>query len=377
MLGIAGKPLRGRHSSVSDHDDKGVTSNVHDFLRHVLDRKASDLHIKAGGPPYVRESGTLSKTHFPTMTAADTEKAAMDLMTAEQARMFRDRGELDFAYTEQGLGRFRVNAFLQRGSVALAARRVLPGSPAFETLGLPPVVRSLSEEQRGMILVTGPTSSGKTTTTAAMINHINATRACHILTIEDPIEILHPDRLAIVNQREIGHDTADFASAIRVAMRQDPDVIFVGEIRDPETVKTALQASETGHLVISTLHTTDVSETVNRVIDFFPPHQQKQIRVSLAASLRGVVSQRLVPRADGRGLVPAVEVLVSNGRVRDLIVNSEQTHLIADIVAESAFYGMQTFDQALLVTLENALAAATSSHDFQIQLKQEGLQPVG
>jgi twitching motility protein PilT len=369
---------------VSDQDQGGMASSVHDFLRFVLDRKASDLHIKAGGPPHVRESGSLSKTHFPIMTAADTERAAMDLMTAEQARVFRDRGEIDFAYSEQGLGRFRINVFLQRGSVAMAARRVLPGSPAFETLGLPPVVRTLAEEQRGMILVTGPTSSGKTTTTAAMINHINGSRSCHILTIEDPIEILHPDRQAIVNQREIGHDTADFASAIRVAMRQDPDVIFVGEIRDPETVKTALQASETGHLVISTLHTTDVSETVNRVIDFFPPHQQKQIRVSLAASLRGVISQRLVPRADGRGLVPAVEVLVSNGRVRDLIVNPEQTHLIADLVAESGFYGMQTFDQALLnlyrsglVTLDNALAAATSSHDFQIALKQEGLQPVG
>jgi twitching motility protein PilT len=318
------------------------------------------------------------------MTAADTERAAMDLMTAEQARVFRDRGEIDFAYSEHGLGRFRINVFLQRGSVAIAARRVLPGSPGFETLGLPPVVRKLAEEQRGMILVTGPTSSGKTTTTAAMINHINGSRSCHILTIEDPIEILHPDRQAIVNQREIGHDTADFASAIRVAMRQDPDVIFVGEIRDPETVKVALQAAETGHLVISTLHTTDVSETVNRVIDFFPPHQQKQIRVSLATSLRGVVSQRLVARADGRGLVPAVEVMVSNGRVRDLIVNPEQTHLLSDLVAESGFYGMQTFDQALLqlyrsglVTLDNALAAATNSHDFQIALKQEGLQPVG
>jgi twitching motility protein PilT len=368
--------------TVTNQDQTG-SATVQDFLRYVLDRKASDLHIKAGGPPHVRESGTLIKTHFPTMTAGDTERAALELMSPEQARIFRERGEIDFAYSEHGLGRFRINVFLQRGSVAIAARRVLPGSPSFETLGLPPVVRTLAEEQRGMILVTGPTSSGKTTTTAAMINHINGTRSCHILTIEDPIEILHPDRSAIVNQREVGHDTADFASAIRVAMRQDPDVIFVGEIRDPETVKVALQASETGHLVISTLHTTDVAETVNRVIDFFPPHQQKQIRVSLASSLRGVVSQRLVPRADGRGLVPAVEVLVSNGRVRDLIVNPEQTSFLGDLVAESGFYGMQTFDQALLslyrsglVTLENALAAATSAHDFQIALKQEGLQPV-
>jgi len=307
----------------------------------------------------------------------------MELMSDEQARFFKERGEVDFAFSERGLGRFRINVFSQRGSTSIAIRRVLPGSPTFETLGLPPVVKSLANEQRGLVLVTGPTSSGKTTTTAALINHINGTRSCHILTIEDPIEILHPDRQAIVNQREIGHDTLDFASAMRVAMRQDPDVIFVGEIRDPETVTAALQAAETGHLVMSTLHTTDVSETINRVIDFFPPHQHKQVRVSLAASLRGIVSQRLVARADGRGLVPAVEVMVANGRIRDLVLNSDQTHLIHDIVAESGFYGMQTFDQALLnlyrsglVALDDATAAATSSHDFQIALKQEGLQPI-
>jgi twitching motility protein PilT len=216
-----------------------------------------------------------------------------------------------------------------------------------------------------------------------MINHINATRSCHILTIEDPIEILHPDRRAIVNQREIGHDTADFAVALRSAMRQDPDVIFVGEIRDAETVKAALQAAETGHFVISTLHTTDVSETVNRIIDFFPPHQQKQVRVSLASSLKGIISQRLLPRKDNKGRIPAVEVLVMNGRLHDLILNAEQTHMIYDIVAESGFYGMQTFDQSLialyrsgLVSIEEAMNTATNPHDFQIALRQEGLQPV-
>ena len=358
-------------------------ANIHDFLRYLVDQKGSDLHVKAGGPPYVRVSGLLSKTDFPALSAADCERAAMELMNDEQARRFKDVGEVDFAYSEQGLGRFRVNVFRQRGSIGMACRRVLPGSPAFETLGLPPVIKTLSDEQRGLLLVTGPTSSGKTTTTGAVINHINATRACHILTIEDPIEILHPDREAIVNQREIGHDTADFAIALRAAMRQDPDVIFVGEIRDAETVKAALQAAETGHFVVSTLHTTDVSETVNRIIDFFPPHQQKQIRVSLAASLKGIVSQRLLPRKDGKGRIPAVEVLVMNGRIHDLILNSEQTHMIRDIVAESSFYGMQTFDQALLslyrsglVTLDDAMAAATNSHDFQIALRQEGLQPV-
>ena len=357
---------------------------IREFMQYVVDQKASDLHCKAGGPPYVRINGRLSKTHFGVMTAADCERAAMELMNDDQARQFKQRGESDFAYSEPGLGRFRVNVFRQRGSVALACRRVLPGSPSFETLGLPGSVKTLADEQRGLVLVTGPTSSGKTTTTAAMINHINATRSCHVLTIEDPIEILHPDRTAIVNQREIGQDTNDFAIALRAAMRQDPDVIFVGEIRDAETVKAALQAAETGHLVISTLHTTDVSETINRVIDFFPPHQQKQTRVSIAGSLRGVVSQRLVPRLDGRGLVPAVEVLVMNGRVRDLILNPEQTHLLHDLIAESSFYGMQTFDQALLdlyrsglVTLDEAMRSSTNPHDFQIALRQEGLQPIG
>ncbi|MFN2526317.1 MAG: type IV pilus twitching motility protein PilT [Actinomycetota bacterium] len=360
-----------------------MAAGIHDFLKYVVDQKASDLHLKAGGPPYVRINGNLRKTDFPAMTAADCERAAMELMNDEQAQKFKAKGETDFAYSESGLGRFRVNVFHQRGSVGMAARRVLPGAPAFETLGLPPAVKRLAEEHRGMILVTGPTSSGKTTTTGAMLNYVNAIWSCHILTIEDPIEILHPDRAAIVNQREIGHDTENFASALRAAMRQDPDVIFVGEIRDPETVKAALQAAETGHLVISTLHTTDVSETVNRIIDFFPPHQQKQIRVSLAGSLKGIISQRLLPRKDGKGRIPAVEVLIMNGRIRDLILNPEQTHMIHDIVAESDFYGMQTFDQALLalyraglVELEDAMAAATNQHDFTIALRQEGLQPV-
>ena len=356
---------------------------IREFMQYVVDQKASDLHMKAGGPPYVRVNGRLSKTHFSVLTSADCERAAMEIMNDEQARKFKDKGEADFAYSEAGLGRFRVNVFRQRGSVALACRRVLPGSPSFETLGLPTSVKMLAEEQRGMVLVTGPTSSGKTTTTAAMINHINATRSCHVLTIEDPIEILHPDRTAIVNQREIGQDTNDFAIALRAAMRQDPDVIFVGEIRDAETVKAALQAAETGHLVISTLHTTDVPETINRIIDFFPPHQQKQVRVSIPGSLRGVVSQRLVPRLDGGGLVPAVEVLVMNGRVRDLILNDEQTYMLHDLIKESGFYGMQTFDQALLelyrsgmVTLDEAMRSATNPHDFQIALRQEGLQPI-
>ena len=358
-------------------------SNISEFLRFIVDNKASDLHIKAGAPPCARISGRLTKGPFPAMTSAECERMAMELMDVDQARVFNERGEVDFAHSEPGLGRFRTNVFRQRGSVALALRRVLPGSPTLERLGLPSVVRALADEPRGLVLVTGPTSAGKTTTTAAMINHINATRSCHILTIEDPIEILHPDRMAIVSQREIGNDTKDFAAALRAAMRQDPDVIFVGEIRDPETVRAALQAADTGHLVISTLHTIDVAETVNRIIDFFPPHQQKQTRVSLAGSLKGVVSQRLVRRADGKGLIPAIEVLVMNGRIRELVLDSQRTHMIAEVVAESGFYGMQTFDQALLslyrtgmVALDDALDTATNPHDFQVALRREGLQPI-
>ncbi|HEU4480651.1 MAG TPA: PilT/PilU family type 4a pilus ATPase [Actinomycetota bacterium] len=358
-------------------------ANVHDYLQYLVDRKGSDLHVRAASSPYVRINGYLVRTEFAPLDAGDCERAVMELMDDDLADSFKKKGEVDFAYSAQGLGRFRVNVFRQRGSIGMAVRRVLPGSPAFETLGLPPVVKQMAEEHRGLILVTGPTSSGKTTTTGAIINHINSTRACHILTIEDPIEVLHRDKMAIVSQREIGMDTENFAVALRAGMRQDPDVIFVGEIRDSETVATALQAAETGHLVISTLHTTDVSETVNRIIDFFPPQHQKQIRVSLGASLKGIVSQRLLPRADGSGRIPAVEVLVMNGRIHDLILNEEQTHLIHGIVAESSFYGMQTFDQALLqlyrtglVTLEDAKAAATNSHDFQVALRAEGLQPV-
>ena len=356
---------------------------VRDLLRDLVDKGGSDLHLKEGGPPHVRVNGRLAQTGFPVMTSADCERAAMELMDPAHVTRFKDKGEVDFAFSTPQLGRFRVNVFQQRGSVAMAARRVLPGSPSFETLGLPPAVRALAEERRGLVLVTGPTSSGKTTTTAAMLDHINSTRACHILTIEDPIEILHSDRRAIVNQREVGNDTRDFVAALRAALRQDPDVIFVGEIRDLETVKTALQAAETGHLVISTLHTTDVTETMNRVIDFFHPHEQKQARISLAASLKGIVSQRLLPRSDGTGLVPAVEVLVSNGRIRDLVLNPAQTHLIQDIVAESSYYGMQTFDQALLglyrsglVALDEAMAASSRPHDFQMVLREEGLQPI-
>jgi twitching motility protein PilT len=275
-----------------------------------------------------------------------------------------------------------VNVFRQRGSIGLVLRRVLPGTPSFESLGLPPVVRRLAEEPRGMVLVTGPTGSGKTTTIASMIDHINETKAVNIVTVEDPIEVLHTDKRAIVNQREIGTDTVDYSAAMKRVLRQDPDVIFIGEMRDPETVWAALSAAETGHMVLSTLHTTNATETVNRIVDFFPPFQQKQVRLTLASSLRGVVSQRLLERSDGRGRVPSVEVMVMTGRVFDRIVDPDSNESIEDVIADGEYYGMQTFDQSLfnlfkngMVTLREAIASASHPHDFRVALQQEGLMP--
>jgi twitching motility protein PilT len=357
-------------------------ADIHELLRYLVEHKGSDLHMKGGGPPSIRVSGLLQKTEFPAMDPAACATAANELMNDEQVAELTKMGEVDFAYSEPGVGRFRVNIHRQRGSVGIAARLVLPGAPSFSELMLPPVVEQLANEHRGLLLVTGPTSSGKTTTTGAILNHINATRACHILTIEDPIEILHRDIKADVTQREIGQDTTTFAKALRAAMRQDPDVIFVGEIRDFDTVSAAIQAAETGHFVLATLHTTNVSETITRVIDFFPPHQAQQVRVALAGSLQGIVSQRLLPRKGG-GRAAAIEVMVSNGRVRDLILDPEKTHELQDLVAEGSYYGMQTFDQALislyqagLVELEDARSASTNPHDFELVLQQAGMQLV-
>jgi twitching motility protein PilT len=294
-------------------------------------------------------------------------------------RDFLERNEADLAYSLPRLARFRVNVFRQRGSVSVVLRLVRVGSPSFEDLGLPPVVRELADAPRGLVLVTGPTGSGKTTTLAAIIDHINESRPCHIVTIEDPIEVVHPDRLAAVNQREVGVDTDSFITAMRAAMRQDPDVILIGEMRDTETVQAALAAAETGHLVLSTLHTIDTTETVNRIVDFFPPFQQHQIRVTLAGALNGVVCQRLVPRAGG-GRIPALEVCVNTGRVAERIVDSSKTHEIEEVVADGDFYGMQTFDQALValvrdgvVTVEDAIEVASNRHDFELALQKSGI----
>jgi twitching motility protein PilT len=343
--------------------------------------EASDLHVKVGSPPRVRVNGSLLRLDDePSLTAEMTEEMAAAIMRPQAAEQFGERNEADFAYAIAGLGRFRVNVFRQRGSVAMIFRRVRTSAASFDALGLPEVVGRLANEHRGLVLVTGPTGSGKTTTLAAMIDHINRTREVHIVTIEDPIEVLHQDEMAEINQREIGFDTNDFASAMRAAMRQDPDVILVGEMRDQETVAAALSAAETGHLVFSTLHTIDATETVNRIVDFFPPHQQNQIRVALAGSLKGTICQRLVPTADGTGRVPALEVMVVNGRLQQCIVDPQRTGDIHEIVADGEYYGMQTFDQALVklyqsgaVDLRGAMMTASNPHDLKVMLQQRGL----
>jgi twitching motility protein PilT len=310
------------------------------------------------------------------VTPAETERIAFAIMPKPRAEEFLAHCESDFAYSLAGLGRFRVNVFRQRGSVGLVLRRVQSEIATIDDLGLPGVVRELASQERGLVLVTGPTGSGKTTTLAAMLDHINRTQARHIVTIEDPIEVLHRDHCSIVNQREIGTDTTDFASALRRVLRQDPDVILIGEMRDTETVRTALAAAATGHLVFSSLHTIDATETVNRIVDFFQPHEQRQIRQALAAVLRGVVSQRLVDRRDG-GRVAAVEALVATGRVFDRIVSADETYQLADIIEEGAYYGMQSFDQSLLawylagaIDLRDALAASTRPHDLRLMIEQ-------
>ncbi|HSI79967.1 MAG TPA: type IV pilus twitching motility protein PilT [Solirubrobacterales bacterium] len=355
-------------------------------LRYLVERGGSDLHVKVPAPPMVRLDGELRPIEgAEPLTAADTEAALDQILTdAELRQEFEQAGEADFAYSVPGVSRFRVNAFRQRGSVSIALRAIPYQVRTIDDLELPQVIRNLADEPRGIILLTGTTGSGKSTTLAAMIDHINSTYPRHVITLEDPIEYLHADKRAIINQREIGQDTESFARAMRRVLRQDPDVILVGEMRDEETVRTALGAAETGHLVLSTLHTLDATETVNRIIDFFPPHLQQQARVMLAATLRGVIGQRLVKRADGDGRIAICEALVVTGRVQDLILNPEETARIGEVISEGGYYGMQTFDQALLghvmegkVTEEVALEAASSPHDFKLMLDARGQRASG
>ena len=362
---------------------------LNDLLHYAVEQRASDLHLKAGGRPRLRVDGHLHETEFDVLTPADTERIAAAVLSPARAEDFARTGEADVAYGAgapggaDGAGRFRITLFRQRGSVAMVLRRVLPGTPNLDTLGLPPVVRRLAEEPSGLVLVTGPGGAGKTTTVAAIIDEINETTAKHIVTIEDPIEVLHRDKRSIVNQREVGSDTADYRSALARVLRQDPNVVFIGELRDAETVEAALAAAGTGQLVISTLTTTSALESVGHLIDLFPPDRQRRARTSLAASLRGIVSQRLLERVDGKGRIPAVEVLMATARVFDKINNEDETAGLEQIIAEGEYYGMQTFDQSLfglykngLIGLRDALAAATHPHDLRISLQQAGL-PVG
>ncbi len=352
--------------------------NLNEILKVALKGGASDIHLKSGLPPMFRVDGALVPLkNGERILPEEMQNVALSIMNPVQKARFEEHRECDLAYGIPGLGRFRVNVFQQRGTVGIVFRVIPFGVKSIEQLLLPKVIEKIAMENRGLILVTGTTGSGKSTTLAAMIDYINSNRTAHIMTIEDPIEFLIRDRRSIVNQREIGVDTQSFANALRAALRQDPDVILVGEMRDYETIETAITAAETGHLVMSTLHTLDATETINRIISVFPPYQQKQVRLQLGSILKAVLSQRLVPRADGKGRVPALEVLVSTARVRECISDKDRTKEIPDAIAKGfTTYGMQTFDQSLmhlvkqdLVTYEEALKHVSNPDDFALRFK--------
>ena len=352
--------------------------NINDLLKASAAYKASDLHIKVGNPPVLRVDGRLHPIpNTRRVTQEDVMQMSSSVMNDAQKEKFKRSSEIDIAYSVPGLGRFRVNIFQQRGTIGLVFRLIPVKIMTLEELDLPPVLGTLSLKPRGLILVTGTTGSGKSTTLAAMLHHINQHRTAHIITVEDPIEYLHRDVKSIVNQREVGSDTLSFGAALKSALRQDPDVIMVGEMRDFETIETALVAAETGHLVLSTVHTVDATETVNRIISVFPPYQQKQIRLQLAGVLQGIVSMRLVPVSQGKGRAPAVEVLVATNRVKECIVDKDRTHELADVISTGyTQYGMQSFDQALmilfkkkLITYEEALRQSTRPDDFALKVK--------
>jgi len=350
---------------------------IKELLEQMVQLGASDLHIKAGIPPTVRVHGKLQRLNFPAPTPKDAEETARQILTAGQSQKFEKTREIDFAFGVTGLARFRANFYVQRNTIAMVFRHVPVTIRSVDELNLPPVIAELALQPRGLILVTGTVGSGKSTTLAAMVKTINQNLNASIITIEDPIEFLHRDERSIVNQREVGSDTASYHEALRHVLRQDPDVILIGEIRDRETMEIALKAADTGHLVFSTLHTTDATQTMNRVITFFPPHQHQEIRYLLAASLQAVVCQRLLPRADGSGMVPAVEVMVATATIRDCIINPEKTPLIVQFIREGVVqHKMQAFDQSLmdlylrgLVSLEEALRASSNPHELMMRLK--------
>ena len=355
-----------------------MTLGIDELLRRAVEQKASDLHLKVGNHPYLRVDGSLNpQTDVARVTPEEMLSMAFSMMTNRQKQKFKETAELDMAYGVAGLGRFRVNVFQQRGNVGMVLRVIPTKIRTAEELNLPRVIERICEEQRGLILVTGTTGSGKSTTLAAIVDRINSTRSDHVITIEDPIEFLHRDKHSFINQREVEVDTASFSTALRAALRQDPNDILVGEMRDLETIATALLAAETGHLVLSTLHTLDATETIQRIIAVFPPPEQKQIRLQLAATLKAVVSQRLVRRSDDKGRVPAIEVMIMTAYVRDCIINPDKTRLIHDaIAAGTSQYGMQTFDQSLydlytreLISYEEALIRASNPDDFKLRVQ--------
>ncbi len=349
-------------------------------LRELVAKEGSDLHLKVGSSPLYRVHGELTlDASSPSLERADTEQALRDLLQDEnKLEEFAQEHEVDFSYEIEGVARFRINAFQQRETTSMVCRAIPHRISTIEELSLPVVVRELAEEERGIVLLTGTTGSGKSTTLAAMIDHMNHTMSKHIVTIEDPIEFVHTDKRSAINQREVGMDTASFKRALRRVLRQDPDVILVGEMRDEETVQTALSAAETGHLVLSTIHTVDATESINRMLDFFPPHQHQQARSMIAGTVKGVISQRLVPGADG-GRVAVCEILRMTGRVRDMILDSDQTGKLVEVITSGGYYGMQTFDQALFghvkagrVTFEDAMRVASSPHDFKLLMQADG-----
>ncbi|PYV34894.1 MAG: type IV pili twitching motility protein PilT [Acidobacteria bacterium] len=351
--------------------------NIDDLLRVACESKASDLHCKVGNYPYIRVDGELSSlTQFPRISSEDMLNMAFSMMTNRQKQKFKEETELDMAYGVAGLGRFRVNVFQQRGNVGMVLRVIPTKIRTLDELFMPKVLDKICEERRGIALVTGTTGSGKSTTLAAMIDRVNSSRTDHIITIEDPIEFLHRDKKGFVNQREVGVDTTSFGAALRASLREDPDLILVGEMRDLETIQTALLAAETGHMVFSTLHTVDATETIQRIIAVFPPPEQKQIRLQMASTLKAIISQRLVRKSDGIGRVPAVEVLIATEYIRDCIINPDKTRMIHDAIAAGVSqYGMQTFDQSVydlysqgLITLEEALIRCSNPDEFKLRI---------
>lgn len=350
------------------------------FLHALASTGGSDLHIKVGSAPRIRVDGRLRKLQVPSLTPADTRNMVAQVLPEDLVAQFRNTHEADFAFSLSGIGRFRVNAYVARGTDCLVFRRVAAGATPMDELGLPPIIGDLSLEPRGLVLVTGPTGSGKTTTLASMVDLINTNREVNIITIEDPIEVLHQDKKAIISQREVRSDTLDFTAALRGAMRQDPDVIMVGEMRDIETVRAALSAAETGHLVLATLHTVDAQDTINRIIDFFTPHEQSQVRATLSQTLRGIVSQRLVRSAEGNGRTLVAEIMVNHGRIAEAIVDPSSQPPITDLIAEGEYYKMQTFDQHLFelvregqVSVDDAVAISSRPHDLQVSLRNAGV----